>query len=76
MRALWVPCTVLAAAVGMAACGESTSGTKTAKKSDAKSWEGAGSTYAAPGWKPGDKASWDEQMRLRIQSQNDYARAK
>ena len=76
MRALWVLCTVLAAAMGSAACGESTSGTKTAKKSDAKSWEGAGSTYAAPGWKPGDKASWDEQMRLRIQSQNDYARAK
>ncbi len=30
--------------------------------------------YAAPGWKGGDQASWEEQMRKRAQGQNEYTR--
>ena len=67
---------VLGAALGLAACGDSSTGVKAAKKADGKSWEGAGPTFAASGWKVGDKASWEEQMRTRAQNQNDYARAK
>ena len=67
---------VLGAALGLAACGDSSTGVKAAKKADGKSWEGAGPTFAASGWKVGDKASWEEQIRTRAQNQNDYARAK
>ena len=76
MRAVWRVGALLAVAVAVSACGESTSGSKSTKKADGKAWEGAGPTFAASGWKPGDKASWDEQMRVRVQLQNDYARAK
>ncbi len=76
MMAVWRVGALLAVAVAVSACGESTSGSKSTKKADGKAWEGAGPTFAAAGWKPGDKASWDEQMRVRAQSQNDYARAK
>lgn len=76
MRAVWSVGALLAVAVAVSACGESTSGSKSTKKADGKAWEGAGPTFAASGWKPGDKASWDEQMRVRVQLQNDYARAK
>ena len=74
MKAAWGVSALLAASVAMAACGDSASGSKAAKKADGKPWDGAGSTFAAPGWKQGDKASWDEQMRLRAQSQNEYTR--
>ncbi len=74
-QALWVSA-VLAAVFGLSACSDSSSGAKAAKKVDGKSWEGAGSAYAASGWKPGDKATWEEQLRARAQSQNDYSRAK
>ena len=67
---------VLGAALGLAACGDSSTGVKAAKKADGKSWEGAGPTFAASGWKVGDKASWEEHIRTRAQNQNDYARAK
>ena len=30
--------------------------------------------YAAPGWKAGDKAAWEAQIRQRNQAQNDYVR--
>ena len=66
----------LGAALGLAACGDSSTGVKAAKKVDGKSWEGAGPAYAASGWKVGDKASWEEQIRTRAQNQNDYAHAK
>jgi hypothetical protein len=76
MRAALVVTAALVMVIGLAACGDSSTGVKAAKKADGKSWEGAGTTFAASGWKAGDKASWDEQMRTRAQSQNDYARAK
>ena len=76
MKRAWQLGVMLATAVAMTACGESASGSKSTKKADGKAWEGAGPTFAAAGWKPGDKASWDEQMRVRAQLQNDYARAK
>ena len=76
MKHAWHLSVLLASAVAISACGESTSGNKSTKKADGKAWEGAGPTYAASGWKPGDKASWDEQMRVRVQLQNDYSRAK
>ena len=48
-----------------------------AKKVDAEPWTvsaPASSAFLAPGWKVGDKAAWEQQIRQRGQSQNDYAR--
>jgi hypothetical protein len=44
-------------------------------KSDAASYAGTGLPYQAPGWKPGDKASWEQQLRTRGQGQNEYVKA-
>ncbi|MDI9331872.1 MAG: hypothetical protein QM527_11310 [Alphaproteobacteria bacterium] len=36
---------------------------------------GSMSAYAAPGWKPGDKTSWEQTMKVRAQyGQNDHSR--
>lgn len=36
---------------------------------------GSMTTFAAPGWKPGDKTSWEQSMKVRAQyGQNDHAR--
>ena len=43
------------------------------KKADTPSWQVANDPYVAPGWTPGDKASWEAQLRNRAQAQNDYA---
>jgi hypothetical protein len=43
------------------------------KKPDASAFQGTGLPYTAPGWKAGDKTSWEQQMKTRTQmGQNDY----
>ncbi len=72
LKSVWV---LALLAVSLAACGEKEQTART-RKSDAKPWEGAANTpYAAAGWKAGDQASWEEQMRSRAQNQNEYPRA-
>ena len=47
------------------------------RKVDAAPWsvsDGAKPGFAASGWKGGDKAAWEAQLRARNQAQNDYAR--
>jgi len=66
---------VMGVAALVAGCGE-TAQTASNKKTDAKAWEGAAdSPHVLAGWKAGDRASWEEQMRHRAQSQNEYTRA-
>ena len=51
--------------------------TATGRKSDAKPWQGApDDPYVVTGWKAGDRASWEEQMRVRAQTQNEYNRVR
>ena len=59
----------------LAACGEKTAGA--AKKSDTPAFQGStgASAYSASGWKAGDQAAWEQQMRNRSQGQNEYSRA-
>ena len=67
---------VAALAAGLAACGEKPQTAQSAvKKSDGKAWDAAQNAYVAEGWKSGDQASWEAQMRLRSQGQNEYSRA-
>lgn len=43
-------------------------------RADAAPWQGAKEPYVAQGWKQGDKASWETQLRTRSQYQNEYVR--
>ena len=63
------------AALGLTACGEKAQ-TAAIKKSDTEPWVSSSSGFVAPGWKEGDRVSWEEQLRNRAQSQNEYAKAK
>jgi hypothetical protein len=55
----------------LAACGDA----EPVRKADMAAWQGAEDPFMAPGWKAGDKASWEKQMKLRAQAQNEYVRA-
>ena len=57
----------------LGACGEKPQ-TATARTGDAQAWNGARPAFDAPGWKPGDKASWEEQVKQRNRHQDEYAR--
>lgn len=65
---------VLVASLALSACGErpqSLGGVK----NDAAPHAGVGASgYAVPGWKAGDKTAWQQQLRVRAQGQNDYAK--
>jgi hypothetical protein len=67
-----------AVAVPLAGCGEKaqTLDAGSAKKSDAKAWEGVtvGNEYSANGYKAGDKAAWETQLKARTErGQNEYS---
>lgn len=63
----------LTALVMLAACTEKpqTSGTR---KADVASYKGADNGFGEAGWKAGDQASWEQQMKNRSQGQNEYTR--
>lgn len=63
----------LAAALALTACGEAKQELGGARQ-DAPRYMGTGvAAFTAPGWKPGDKASWESELRARAQyGQNDY----
>ncbi len=64
-------CLVLATA----GCGERSQSSQVATRSSAQpEWEAAADPYVVPGWKSGDKASWQDQMTKRAQNQNEYLR--
>ena len=42
-------------------------------KQDTQSFQGTGMAYAVPGWKQGDRLSWEQHMKTRMQNgQNEY----
>ena len=64
--------------IALTACGDKpqTLGAGTASKHDAAAFNGTGSQFVAQGWKQGDKASWEQHLKARMQnSQNDYSKA-
>jgi hypothetical protein len=59
----------------LVACGEAEQTARAAyKKSDTPAWQGAANPYGVPDWKPGDPASWEQQLRRRAAGQNEYSR--
>ena len=68
---------VLTAAVtalsALSACGDKPQTLGSGVKSDGAAYQGVQSQFAAPGWKAGDKASWEQGLKARAQnSQNEY----
>ena len=72
-RALFVIAAV-AGAAALSACTEKPQTLSSGVKVDAAAFQGTGLPYAVPGWKQGDKASWEQQLKTRTQNQNDYAK--
>ncbi len=66
---------LVAAALALAACGEKPQAMKDNPKQDTSAFQGTGMPFVAPGWKVGDKPSWEAQLKARTQNgQNDYTK--
>ena len=66
---------VLVAAAALAACTEHTQTVNSGDRPDVAAFQGTGQPFAAPGWKQGDKVSWEQHLKTRLQNgQNDYAK--
>jgi major membrane immunogen (membrane-anchored lipoprotein) len=67
---------IAALAALLSACGESPQTlVKGSGKHDDAAYTGTGKTFVEAGWKQGDKASWESQLKARNQyGQNDYSR--
>lgn len=64
----------LALCLVLGACGERAQ-TASHRKSDERAYAGTNDGFSAGGWKAGDAASWEQQMKNRAQGQNEYSRA-
>ena len=63
-----------AAVVLVAGCGEKVQTIESGKRrSDTPVWQTKDQRFLAPGWTPGNEASWNAQMTQRAQGQNDFA---
>lgn len=65
----------MALGFALVACGDKPQGMG-GVRSDSAPYTGVGkSQYQQPGWKAGDKNSWEQQLKARAQyGQNDYSR--
>jgi len=64
------------AALALAACAEREQ-TASGIKSDAAPFNGTNKQppFTATGWKPGDRANWEQQLKVRtVNGQNDYVK--
>ena len=58
---------------GLSACGEKPQTLGSGVKTDGAAYQGVQNQFAAPGWKAGDKTSWEQGLKARAQnSQNEY----
>ena len=67
------------AATGLAACGERDQTVlykdgKYRGKRDTRPWDNAPPAYGSPEWKKGDEATWENRVRDRAATQNEYGR--
>ncbi len=68
---------VALSALALVACGDQPQElTGEGIQHDSAPYQGVGSSqYAQEGWKPGDRSSWEQQLKTRAQyGQNDYTR--
>lgn len=62
------------AALALAACTEKPQTLGQNSGHDTPAWSGTGSVFQVQGWKAGDRAAWEQQMKQRAQTQNDYVK--
>jgi hypothetical protein len=68
------PAAFLAGALALAACGEDPQVANRVKQ-DSAVYQGTGMPYQAAGWKPGDRNSWEQHLKVRTQNgQNEYVK--
>ncbi len=67
--------TIALTLAALTACGDKPQTLGTPKQ-DTAPYTGTGMTsFTASGWKPGDKTSWEQHLKARMQnSQNDYSK--
>ena len=59
--------------VVLGGCGDQPQTISSGTRADTAAFQGTGKPYAVPGWKQGDKASWEQQLKVRTKmGQNDY----
>lgn len=74
MMRLTMLASLCAALACLSACGEKPQ-TLGGGKSDVAAYQGAENKFLAPGWKPGDKTSWEQGLKARAQNtQNEYSK--
>lgn len=74
MRRFTVLLSAVVAVAGLSACGDKPQ-TLGGVKSDVAPYQGAENQFSAPGWKRGDKTSWEQALKARAQnSQNEYSK--
>ena len=73
MRLAWLISSV-AAVCCLTACGDKPQSAG-GVKGDVAAYQGADNRFTAPGWKAGDKNSWEQALKVRTQTiQNEYTR--
>ncbi len=64
---------IAATCLGLAACSDKPQTAQGMQGNDAPPYAGASQVFTDAGWKAGDKASWEEHLKVRTQrGQNDY----
>ncbi|MBK0394486.1 hypothetical protein [Ramlibacter algicola] len=64
-----------ACAFALAACGDKPQTLRSGNRPDTSPSQGTGvAAFQAGTWKAGDKAAWEQQMKVRAAGQNDYVK--
>ncbi|MFS2033747.1 hypothetical protein ACEN8I_06930 [Polaromonas sp. CT11-55] len=75
MKRLAMLVSTAAAFTVLSACGEKPQTLGSGARSDTAAFQGTDNAFAAPGWTKGDKASWEQGLKARMQnSQNEYTK--
>ena len=74
MKRFFIVISVAATLAGLSACGEKPQ-TLGAKKTDVAPYQSASGAFTSPGWQSGDKTSWEQGLKARMQrTQNEYTK--
>ena len=73
MRRVALLISSVAVAISLSACGDKQQ-TAGGVKGDVAPYQGVNNKYAEPGWKAGDKNSWEQALKVRTHHQNEYTR--
>jgi hypothetical protein len=66
---------LVTAACALAACTEKPQTITSGNRPDVQAFQGPTTSFSAGGWKAGDKTSWEQHLKTRVQNgQNDYTK--